>query len=81
MSSECILENVCSQGCPCKQGEHFTHLNVIRKSNNEVKYVNIRGRFEHEALIKDKDWCKELGLDQEYEIAAYLRRWGSWLSE
>jgi hypothetical protein len=47
----------------------------------ERKHVNVRGREEHEALIRDAAWCKELGLDQYYETMVYLKRWGGWLSE
>jgi hypothetical protein len=47
----------------------------------EVKYVNVRGREEHEAVIQDAELCKELGLDQFYEAMVYLKRWGKWLSE
>lgn len=46
-----------------------------------VKYVNVNGRAEHEALIKDGKRCKELGLCQVYEILVYMKRWGSWLSQ
>ena len=46
-----------------------------------VKYVNVRGRAEHEALLKDANKCKELRLDQMYEIMVYLKRWGNWLSD
>lgn len=47
----------------------------------ERKHINVRGREEHEAVIRDAAWCKELGLDQAYEVFAYLKRWGSWLSK
>lgn len=47
----------------------------------ERKTINIRGREEHEAIIKDATWCEELGIDQAYEIMVYLKRWGSWLGE
>ena len=46
-----------------------------------IKWVNVRGREEHEAILKDEVWCKELGLDQAYEIMVYLKRWGSWLGK
>jgi|ERR1700743_2119674 len=49
--------------------------------NPEVKWINVRGREEHEAVIKDAAWCKELGLDQIYETIKYLKRWGSWLTK
>jgi hypothetical protein len=51
------------------------------KGRPETRYVNVRGRIEHEAIISDAAWCKELGLDQTYEIMVYLKRWGSWLNE
>jgi len=44
-----------------------------------TKWINVNGRKEHEALLKDSKKCEELGLDQYYEIMVYLRRWGSWL--
>jgi hypothetical protein len=47
----------------------------------ERKHINVRGRQEHEAIIRDAAWCKELGLDQYYEIMVYLKRWGGWLGE
>lgn len=47
----------------------------------ERKHINVRGRAEHEAIIRDSAWCKELGIDQIYETCLYLKRWGSWLSE
>jgi hypothetical protein len=47
----------------------------------ERKHINVRGREEHEAVIRDADWCKELGLDQAYEIMVYLKRWGEWLTK
>jgi len=46
-----------------------------------VRYVNVRGREEHEAIIKDSKKCEELGLDQYYEIMVYLKRWGNWLDK
>ena len=45
-----------------------------------VRWVNVYGRKEHEALIKDTAKCKELGLDHVYETIVYLKRWGNWLS-
>jgi hypothetical protein len=47
----------------------------------ERKFINIRGREEHEAIIKDAAKCKELGLDQYYETMIYLKRWGGWLQD
>jgi hypothetical protein len=46
-----------------------------------VKWINVRGRAEHEAVIKDRVLCEELGVDQIFETMKYLKRWGSWLSE
>ena len=93
---EYILACVCGSGCPCRYNDINTHLNVVRNRMEEkdpfggikppaelppVKWINIRGRREHEAIIKDAAWCKELGLDQMYETMIYLKRWGDWLSE
>jgi hypothetical protein len=78
-----ILEKTCGSDCPCRQSDTWTHLNVVRHGNDgsPVKYVNIRGREEHEALVKDSLLCDDLGLDQTYEIMVYLKRWGGWLSK
>ena len=42
--------------------------------------INVNGREEHEAVIKDGARCKELGIDQLYETMVYLNRWGGWLN-
>ncbi len=47
----------------------------------ETKWINVKGRQEHEAVIKNAALCKELGLDQIFETMVYLNRWGSWLGE
>jgi len=77
------LECICGSGCPCRQSDHYTHLNAVRKSTGvrDVKWVNVRGRSEHEAVLLDKDLCNSLGLDQAYEIMVYLKRWGRFLCE
>lgn len=79
------LENICTPGCPCKSKDHHTHLNLVRKNNGSdlpaIKWINIRGREEHETLIKDMAMCKDLGVDQAYEIMKYFQRWGSWLTK
>jgi hypothetical protein len=49
------------------------------KDKMTEKIINVSGREEHEAIIRDSAKCKELGLDQIYETIVYLRRWGSWL--
>ena len=43
--------------------------------------INVRGREEHEAVIRNATKCKELGVDQMYETMIYLKRWGGWLNE
>lgn len=45
----------------------------------QCKRINVRGREEHEAIIRDTKKCQELGVDQIYEIMIYLKRWGKWL--
>lgn len=45
----------------------------------ETKWINVNGRREHESILKNSEKCKELGLDQYYEIMVYLKRWGSWI--
>jgi hypothetical protein len=46
-----------------------------------VHYINVSGRKEHEALLKDEARCKELGIDRMFETILYFKRWGSWLSD
>lgn len=46
-----------------------------------VKWINVNGREEHEAVLKDSMKCEELGLDQYYEIMIYLKRWGGWMTD
>ncbi len=47
----------------------------------ERREINVNGREEHEALLRDPDKMKELGLDPIYEIMVYLKRWGSLLKD
>lgn len=42
-------------------------------------YINVHGREEHEALLRDPAKCRELGVDHAYEVMIYLNRWGSFL--
>lgn len=44
-----------------------------------VNYINVNGRGEHEALLKDVEKMLSLGLDPDYERIVYLKRWGSYL--
>lgn len=85
-----VLARTCGDGCPCCFGERYIHLNLKLKSKKdhdtpdalpEIRYINVRGREEHEAIVKDAKWCRELGLDAIYEKAAYLKRWGEWLTK
>ena len=51
-------------------------------SNNlECKHINVSGRKEREAIIRNAEKCKELGLDQIYEAMIYLKTYGNWLDE
>ena len=74
MSGEC--EN-CGEHCiDCKcLGNCITPPAEIP----ETKWINVHGREEHEALIKNVKKCRELGLDQIYETIVYLKRWGCWM--
>ena len=47
----------------------------------ERRHIDVRGREEHEAFLKDPQKCKELGLDIMYERMVYLKRWGGWLND
>ncbi len=46
----------------------------------ETKWINVKGREEHESLLRDSDKMWQMGLDPMYEKMVYLRRWGSWLN-
>jgi hypothetical protein len=71
--------------------KRFSHLNAKLKPLSEgidppahlpeIRRIDVRGREEHEAIIKDASWCKELGIDQVYETMVYLKRWGAWLAK
>jgi len=45
-----------------------------------VRYIDVNGREEHEAMLKDEAKMLSLGLDPVYERIVYLKRWGSWLA-
>ena len=47
----------------------------------ERRTVDVRGREEHEAILKNPEKCEELGLDIYYETMVYLKRWGGWLRD
>jgi hypothetical protein len=44
-----------------------------------IKYINVKGREEHEAILRDTHKMHSLGLDPFYEKVVYVQRWGSWL--
>jgi len=45
-----------------------------------TNFINVNGREEHEAIIKNANKCKDLGLYQMFEIMVYLNRWGGYLN-
>jgi len=45
-----------------------------------TRCIDVHGRVEHEAMLRDSDKMWSLGLDPAYEKMVYLRRWGSWLN-
>lgn len=69
----------------------FDHLNAALKPlverdtppayRLETKTHDVKGRVEHEAILKDPKKCEELGLDIYFETMVYLKRWGGWLHE
>ena len=71
----------------------FTHLNAKLKPLNEFegfdppaeklkrRWIDVRGREEHEAMLKDEEKMLSLGLDPVYERIVYLKRWEGWLNE
>lgn len=47
----------------------------------EPTWINVNGRAEHEALLKDAVKMESLGLDPHFELMVYLKRWGGFLHE
>lgn len=45
------------------------------------RQIDVHGREEHEAMLRDEKKMLELGLDPVYERIVYLKRWGGWLNE
>lgn len=43
----------------------------------ERKIINVKGREEHEAMLRDTPKMISLGLDPAFEKIIYLSRWGS----
>ncbi len=46
----------------------------------EPIWIDVKGREEHESLLRDSDKMWSLGLDPSFEKMVYLKRWGSWLN-
>ena len=46
----------------------------------EPIWINVKGREEHESLLRDSKKMHSLGLDPYFEKITYLKRWGSWLN-
>jgi hypothetical protein len=84
MSSEC---DECGEHClECRCYSTDALIPLSNDSINpppeipETKWINVRGREEHEAILRDIDKMWSLGLNPTYEKMVYLRRWGSWLN-
>ena len=45
-----------------------------------MTWIDVKGRKEHEALLKDEAKMIEMGLDPHYERIVYLKRWGGYLN-
>lgn len=76
MSGECekCCEHCLDCTCLLEDGEHPPGELPPRK------VINVNGREEHEALLRDTDKMWLLGLDPTFEKMIYLKRWGSWLN-
>lgn len=95
MSGECHICHEHALECTCRSlsrhqenGSRYSYRllpleeGLDPPSNQPLtKWINVHGREEHEAVIKDAAKCKELGLDQMYEIMVYLKRWQGWLRD
>lgn len=47
----------------------------------EPIWVNVQGREEHEAMLRDTEKMISLGLDPYFETMVYLQRWGGWIKD
>lgn len=47
----------------------------------EPIWINVNGREEHEAMLRNPEKMKSLGLDPIFETIKYIQRWGGWLNE
>lgn len=56
-------------------------INPIAQQLPFPTLINVKGRKEHESILKDPEKMKELGLDLYYETMVYLNRWGGWLRD
>lgn len=56
-------------------------VNMHQNKISQKKINNFMSRESHEDLVKNTFKCKELGLDQHYEIMMYLKKWGNWLQK
>lgn len=61
--------------------ENNRGVGYVVSKNAYLNTVDVNGREEHEAILKDPKKCDELGLDMHYEIMVYLKRWGSFLND
>ena|ERR1700752_3721811 len=70
----------------------FSHLNAKIKplddtaidppsEKPQTKWIDVKGRKEHEALLMDEEKMISLGLDPMYEKIVYLKRWEGWLKD
>lgn len=83
------MKDACPKGC--SETVRFRRLSeTIKTLSNEEnppaeqmmpKLIDVNGREEHEAILKDPKKCDELGLDIYFETMVYLKRWGGWLNE
>lgn len=88
MSGECEQCGLHTIDCTCERimEKRYKHLNASLKCIEPpselppVKWINVKGREEHEEILRDINKMISLGLDPDYERFVYLRRWGEWLN-
>jgi len=61
--------------------DEFGGIDPPKEKIPSPTWINVKGREEHEAMLKDTEKMISLGLDPYYEILVYLKRWGGWLHE
>lgn len=64
-----------------KEAEHCVNCGFNERERDKIKYcwIFLKDRHEQHKLINDDQKMLSLGLDPDYEKAAFVKRWGDHL--